>query len=87
MASYEKTATIVSIKQPKFIFSIGFLVVGFFATSIANLLRVPTVNIAGTLLMLIGGVTLASLNWKTNRPFSYFLLACVALIAFVNVFG
>lgn len=87
MANYERTATIATMKQPKFIFSIGFLLVGFFASSVAGILRLYTLNVAATLLMLIGAVTLAVLNWKTNRPFSYFLLACAALVAFVNVFG
>lgn len=87
MRNFERTATIATMKQPKFIFSFGFLLVGFFLSSVAGLLGSYVVNLGGTAMMLIGAVTLAVLNWKTNRPFSYFLLACVALISFVNVFG
>lgn len=87
MRSYERTATIAMMKQPKFIFSIGFLLVGFFISSLSGLLRIYVLNVAGTAMMLIGAVMLAVLNWKTNRPFSYFLVACAALVGFVNMFG
>lgn len=87
MRQYERTATTAMMKQPRFIFSLGFLIMGFFLTSVAGLMNSVIVNLLGMMLMVIGAVVLAILNWQKNRSFSYFLLAIVALVSFVNIFG
>ncbi|OCS83056.1 hypothetical protein [Caryophanon tenue] len=87
MRGFERKRTIAAMKEPRFIFSVGFLFGGFFLTSVAGIFQSGIVYLIGMLCMVIGAVVLAVLNWRKNRSFSYFLLAIVGLVSFVTLFG
>lgn len=73
-------------KSSHFIFTIGFLVIGYFFASFGDLLALKTVMVLGISLMIIAGFNATVDIWKRNKikgiltPF----LIMVAIVALVK---
>jgi len=86
MSKEDKKDVKKDFSSPHFIFTIGFLVIGFFLTSVGKLLMVDMLKVIGIPLMCIAGMVMTVDRWKENKTKSIFIPICIGVAIFAVAF-
>lgn len=70
----DRKSAIGDFKTPRFIFTIGFLVVGAFLATLGNAVTVHIIKIIGVVLIVLGGFVSFVTMWGENKFKSIFIL-------------
>ncbi|KHF37902.1 hypothetical protein [Halalkalibacter okhensis] len=73
-------------KTPRFIFTIGFTIVGIFIAQIGSILRTEIVNTIGIIILAIGGMVSVVDTWRKNR-FRSILISLLIMFAIYFLYG
>ncbi|PAQ16033.1 hypothetical protein CD798_03040 [Bacillaceae bacterium SAOS 7] len=82
MSEEEQREAMTDFKSPQFIFTVGFLVIGFLFAMLGDLLKVASMEIGGNSLMAIGGIVSIIRIWKINKLGSVLLFLLLLLAIF-----
>ncbi|WP_338751080.1 hypothetical protein [Bacillus sp. FJAT-52991] len=83
MSEEEKKEAMTDFKSPRFIFTIGFLIIGSFLAIVGGLLEVNIIKISGNALLIIGGIVSVLQMWKRNKLKSVLLVLLLGFVLFI----
>ncbi len=85
MSTDDKKSAINDFMSRHFIFTIGFIVMGFFFIHLGTLFAVSIIRIIGIILMILGGIFSALTTWKESKIKSMLILIVLSIIISINV--
>lgn len=85
MNTDDRKSAINDFKSARFIFTIGFLVIGAFVAHLGILFSLRVVEIIGIIFLTLGGIFSAFDIWKRSKIRSVFTLVIVLVVIFVSV--
>lgn len=83
--SDDKKSAVSDFRSRHFIFTIGFIVIGFFLTHLGTLLAVSIMKIIGIVFMILGGICSVLTTWKKSKIRSMFILVLLSIIISINI--
>ena len=69
----------------RFIFTIGFTIIGCFFIHLGNLLAIDIIKLIGIVLFILGGIISILDVWKKSKVKSMLLLVLMSVVIFFNV--
>ncbi|MCL1698179.1 MULTISPECIES: hypothetical protein [unclassified Lysinibacillus] len=85
MNTDDKKSAINDFRSRHFIFTIGFIVIGFFFTHLGMLFAVSIIRIIGIPLMILGGIFSALTTSKESKIRIMLILIVLSIIISVNI--
>ncbi|OZI10294.1 hypothetical protein CEW92_17725 [Bacillaceae bacterium SAS-127] len=82
MSEEEQKEAMTDVKSPRFIFTVGFLVIGFLFAMLGDLLKIDSMEMGGNIFMAIGGIVSIIRIWKINKLGSVLLFLLLLLAIF-----
>ena len=82
MDNDEKTSAKNDFKKPRFIFTIGFVVIGLFLSQLGSIVSIKLINLIGIIMLVIGGILSTFDIWKSSKIKSMFVLILIIISIF-----
>ena len=78
----DRKSAINDFKSSRFIFTIGFIVIGAFLTNLGFLFSIRTTKFIGLIFFALGGIFSAFDTWKKSETKSVFILVLISVALF-----
>ncbi|MFF5399498.1 hypothetical protein ACFY4F_19305 [Peribacillus butanolivorans] len=85
MNTDDKKAVINDFSSRRFIFTIGFFVIGAFFTHLGTLFAISIIKVIGIVLLILGGIFSMLDMWKESKIKSMLILVLLSVVIFLNV--
>ncbi|MBL3645957.1 hypothetical protein [Peribacillus frigoritolerans] len=85
MNTDDKKSVANDFRSRRFIFTIGFIVIGFFFTHLGTLLAISIIKEIGIVLLILGGFFSMLNMWKESKIKSMLILVLLSVVIFLNV--
>ncbi|QDQ02372.1 hypothetical protein FOH38_18880 [Lysinibacillus fusiformis] len=82
----DKKLAMHDFKSRRFIFTIGFIVIGYFLTHVGTLFALSFIQLIGVTLMILGGILSMLTTWKKSKISSILILVVLSIVIYINVF-
>ncbi|WP_158634047.1 hypothetical protein [Radiobacillus deserti] len=79
MDEEDKKSAKRDFKKPFSIFTLGFIVIGAFLAQIASILSIEILNVAGTIILAVGGGVTAVDSWRSNNKWGSIYVSVLIL--------
>lgn len=86
MSEEEQQEAMTDFKSPRFIFTIGFNVIGAFLATLGGLLKVDGMKMSGYIFITIGIIVAIVTMWKTSKLRSILLLLLLFVFVFITYY-
>ena len=80
----DRKSAINDFKSSRFIFTIGFIVIGAFLAHVGFLFSVSIIEIIGIVFFALGGIFSAFDTWKKSKTKSVFILVLISVALFLR---
>ncbi|WP_142826722.1 hypothetical protein [Planococcus soli] len=85
MDADDQRSAVDDFKSRRFIFTIGFVVLGFFFLHLSSLLSVTPLKTIGVFIFVAGGIFSVIDTWRISKPRSLVMFALMCLMIYLNV--
>jgi len=85
MSKEERKEAMSDFKSAKFIFSAGFVILGWFLATLSQLFTLGVLEIVGIVILTIGGVVASLQNWKVSKAKTFGGLILITLAVTIIV--
>ena len=85
MDATDRKSAMDDFKSRRFIFTIGFVAIGFFLTHLGSLLSVPLLKTIGIIILALGGLFSTIDTWNTSKGKSVLIFVLISFMVFLNI--
>ena len=84
MNTDDKKSAINDFRSRRFIFTLGFIVIGTFFTQLGTLFAISIIKVIGIVLLILGGIFATLDMWKRSKIKSLLILVLLSLVISLN---